>query len=51
MNISLSDLISASQLLSDQAPAAAADLSDVTKNMSTLVCSIQNRDECFSCGS
>merc|ERR1711953_562610 len=26
-------------LLSDQAPAAAADLSDVTKNMSTLVCS------------
>jgi len=38
-------------LLSDQAPAAAADLSDVTKNMSTLVCSIQNRDECFSCGS
>merc|ERR1712038_1674279 len=30
----------------DQAPAAAADLSEVTKNMSTLVCSIQNRDEC-----
>merc|ERR1719433_971705 len=36
---------------SDQAPAAAADLSEVTKNMSTLVCSIQNRDECLSCGS
>jgi len=36
---------------SDQAPAAAADLSEVTKNMSTLVCSIQNRDDCLSCGS
>ena len=39
------------QLISDQAPAAAADLADVTKNMSTLVCSIQNRDDCLSCGS
>merc|ERR1711994_379996 len=38
-------------LLSDQAPAAASDLSQVTKNMETLVCSIQNRDECLSCGS
>jgi len=38
-------------LISDQAPAAAADLADVTKNMSTLVCSIQNRDDCLSCGS
>merc|ERR1712126_514039 len=36
---------------SDMAPAAAADLGEVTKNMETLVCSIQNRDECFSCGS
>merc|ERR1719205_548948 len=35
----------------DLAPAAASDLSAVTKNMETLVCSIQNRDECFSCGS
>merc|ERR1712062_557125 len=35
----------------DQAPAAASDLSAVTKNMETLVCSIQNRDDCFSCGS
>merc|ERR1719210_1247114 len=35
----------------DQAPAAASDLSQVTKNMSTLVCSIQNRDDCLSCGS
>merc|ERR550525_1190505 len=35
----------------DQAPAAASDLSVVTKNMETLVCSIQNRDDCFSCGS
>jgi len=35
----------------DQAPAAASDLSQVTKNMETLVCSIQNRDECLSCGS
>merc|ERR1711928_139094 len=34
----------------DLAPAAASDLSAVTKNMETLVCSIQNRDECFSCG-
>merc|ERR1719512_528551 len=33
------------------APAAASDLSAVTKNMETLVCSIQNRDDCFSCGS
>ena len=38
--------------VSDQAPAAAADLtSEVTKNMATMVCSIQNRDECMSCGS
>merc|ERR1719245_318905 len=36
---------------SDMAPAAAADLGEVTKNMETLVCSIQNRDDCFSCGS
>merc|ERR1719234_1958156 len=35
----------------DLAPAAASDLSAVTKNMETLVCSIQNRDDCFSCGS
>merc|ERR1719480_561416 len=35
----------------DLAPAAASDLSAVTKNMETLVCSIQNRDECLSCGS
>ena len=38
--------------VSDQALAAAADLTgEVTKNMATLVCFIQNRDECFSCGS
>ena len=38
--------------IADQAPAAAADLtSEVTKNMATMVCSIQNRDECMSCGS
>lgn len=35
----------------DLAPAAASDLSAVTKNMETLVCSIQNREDCFSCGS
>jgi len=35
----------------DLAPAAASDLSAVTKNMETLVCSIQNRDDCLSCGS
>lgn len=39
------------QAVLDQAPAAASDLSQVTKNMETLVCSIQNRDECLSCGS
>merc|ERR1712002_653805 len=37
--------------LKDQAPAAAGDLPDVEKKMATLVCSIQNRDECMSCGS
>merc|ERR1719309_1885798 len=37
--------------LADQAPAAAGDMVELNKNMETLVCSIQNRDECFSCGS
>merc|ERR1712055_491277 len=37
--------------LADQAPAAAGDLATITKNMETLVCSIDNRDECMSCGS
>merc|ERR1711872_7573 len=37
--------------LADQAPAAAGDMSELNKNMATLVCSIQNRDECMSCGS
>merc|ERR1712142_1379029 len=37
--------------LSDQAPAAAGDMSELNKNMETLVCSINNRDECMSCGS
>ena len=36
---------------SNQSPAAAADLGEVTKNMATMVCSINNRDECLSCGS
>ena len=40
-----------SQSAIDLAPAAASDLSAVTKNMETLVCSIQNREDCFSCGS
>jgi len=35
----------------NQAPAAAGDLAGIEKNMATLVCSIQNRDECMSCGS
>lgn len=35
----------------DLAPAAASDLSAVTKNTETLVCSIQNRDDCLCCGS
>jgi len=37
--------------LADQAPAAAGDMAELDKNMSTLVCSITNRDECMSCGS
>merc|ERR1712183_797799 len=37
--------------LADQAPAAAGDMVELNKNMATLVCSIQNRDDCFSCGS
>jgi len=37
--------------LVDQAPAAAGDMVELNKNMETLVCSIQNRDDCFSCGS
>merc|ERR1712117_499426 len=41
----------ADQNLADQAPAAAGDMSELNKNMATLVCSIQNRDECMSCGS
>ena len=35
----------------DLAPAAASDLRAVTKNMETLVCSIQIRDDYLSCGS
>merc|ERR1712079_984773 len=37
--------------LVDQAPAAAGDMSELNKNMETLVCSINDRDECMSCGS
>eukprot|EP00092_Neocalanus_flemingeri_P039187 GFUD01042650.1.p1 GENE.GFUD01042650.1~~GFUD01042650.1.p1 ORF type:complete len:814 (+),score=212.28 GFUD01042650.1:563-3004(+) len=37
--------------LADEAPAAAGDMGELNKNMSTLVCSINNRDECLSCGS
>jgi len=37
--------------LADQAPAAAGDMVELNKNMATMVCSIQNRDECMSCGS
>jgi ribonucleoside-diphosphate reductase subunit M1 len=37
----------------DLAPAAAGDLGvgEVEKNMATLVCSINNRDDCLMCGS
>lgn len=35
----------------DLAPAAAGDLGEVEKNMQTLVCSINNRDDCLMCGS
>merc|ERR1712215_602152 len=37
--------------LSSQAPAAAGEMAELNKNMATLVCSINNRDECLSCGS
>merc|ERR1712048_876739 len=33
----------------DQAPAAAADMASLEKNMATMVCSIQNKDDCLSC--
>lgn len=36
---------------SNTAPAAAGDMASVTKNMETLVCSIDNQDDCISCGS
>ena len=36
---------------SNVAPAAAADLAAVEKNMATLACSINNRDDCLMCGS
>jgi len=32
-------------------PAAAGDMASIEKNMATLVCSINNREDCFSCGS
>jgi len=35
----------------DTAPAAAGDMSSVTKNMATLTCSINNQDDCLMCGS
>jgi len=37
--------------LSNQAPAAAGDMGELNKNMETLVCSINNREDCMSCGS
>jgi len=37
--------------VADLAPAAAGDMVELNKNMATLVCSINNRDECLSCGS
>jgi len=35
----------------NQAPAAAGDMAGLEKNMATLVCSINNKDDCLSCGS
>merc|ERR1719175_33094 len=32
-------------------PAAAGDMASMEKNMATLMCSINNKDDCFSCGS
>jgi len=39
------------KVVEDQAPAAAADMASLEKNMATMVCSIQNKDDCLSCGS
>lgn len=33
------------------APAAAGDMAQVEKNMATLMCSINNKDDCLMCGS
>jgi len=33
------------------APAAASDMADLEKNMATMVCSINNKDDCLMCGS
>jgi len=35
----------------DLAPAAAGDMVDIEKNMATMVCSINNKDDCLMCGS
>merc|ERR1712212_1333547 len=34
----------------DLAPAAAGDMVDIEKNMATMVCSINNKDDCLMCG-
>jgi hypothetical protein len=35
----------------DLAPAAAGDMAEMTKNMATIACSINNQDDCLMCGS
>jgi len=35
----------------DMAPAAAGDMASLENNMATMVCSINNRDDCLMCGS
>jgi len=45
------DLNTVKQKSADLAPAAAGDMANLEKNMATMVCSINNKDDCLMCGS
>jgi len=45
------DLKTVKQKSADLAPAAAGDMANLEKNMATMVCSINNKDDCLMCGS
>jgi len=47
----VSESANVKQDVSNLAPAAAGDMVDIEKNMATLVCSINNKDDCLMCGS